>query len=220
MRNERTRDRGTIASYVEQPALGFHTRAALAGLGYRLVQAAAVGRFDDAAFRPDLRIVDERHLSRLPTIDADPGTPIIVLSGPRPRPIEDPRIAGHLLRPARLDSLYPLIQHCLEPTPRSAPRVGTTLAARVAQSGRRFVASLLSLSSHGCLLSPTQPIEQGSKLNVEFGVPGRSLVMARALCVSSSSAGYGLRFESTPDAIRDSIDSFVTQRLATQPAFA
>ena len=142
-----------------------------------------------------------------------------MLSGSRPRPLEDPRIAGHLLRPARLGSLYPLIQHCLETTPRSAPRVGTILAARVAQSGRRFIASLISLSSHGCMLSPTQPIERGSKLNVEFAVPGQSLVMARALCVSTSNAGYGLRFESTPDSIRESIDFFVTQRLATQPAF-
>jgi hypothetical protein len=220
MPDERTRDRGTIASYVDQPALGLHTRAALGGLGYRVVQAAAVGRFDDPAFLADVRLVDDRHLSRLPSIEADPDTPIIVLSGPRPRPLEDPRITGHLLRPARLASLYPLIQHSLEATPRSAPRVGTTLAARVAQSGRRFVAHLISLSSHGCLLSPTQPIDRGSKLNVEFAVPGYDPFMARALCVSNSSAGYGLRFESTPDEIRASIDDFVTQRLAARPAFA
>lgn len=220
MATERTRDRGTIASYVEPPALGRHTRAALEGLGYRVLQVAAVARFGDPSLRADVRVVDDRFLSRLPTVAEDPDTPIIVLSGPRPRPLDDPRVAGHLLRPARLAGLYPLIQQCLEPTPRSAPRVQTTLAARAAQAGRRFVASLAALSTDGCLLRGSETIDRGTKLNLEFEVPGVGLVMARALCVCASNAGYGLRFESTGDAVRESIDAFVTQRLAARPAFA
>jgi len=220
MATERTRDRGTIASYVEPPALGRHTRAALEGLGYRVLQAAAVGRFDDASIRVDVRIVDDRFVSRLPSLADDPDTPLIVLSGPRPRQLDDARVVGHLSRPVRLTSLYPLLQRCLEHTPRSAPRVETLLAARVAQAGRRFVASLAALSAHGCLLRGGEAIHRDTKLNVEFEVPGAGLVMARAACVCASDAGYGLRFESTSDGVRESIDAFVTQRLAARPAFA
>lgn len=219
MHTERTRDRGIIASYVDPLALGEHTRAALDGLGYRVVQGATIGHFDDQRFRPRIRIIDDRFLSRLPSADVDPDTPVIVLSGTRPLPIADPRVVGHLQRPANLTPLYALIQQALEPNPRRSPRVDTALTARAAQSGRRFVANLASLSSQGCLLSETEHIDRGSRLNVEFAVPGTGLLMARAECVYELGSGYGLRFDSTTGRVRALIDHFVTQRLAARQAF-
>ena len=218
--DERTADRGIIASYVDPQAFGRLTRAALRGLGYDVVQAAFVGRFDDPSWRPSLRLVAEPHLERLPSPDEDPSTPIIVVSTHDPRPKEDPRVVGHLLRPIRLSHLYPLIQDALEPMPRGAPRVMTELVARVAHAGERFVAQLDSLSVQGCHVREAEGVEPGTRVNLEFALPGADPVLTRAACVSRTDEGAGLLFDSTPESVRDSIDSFVTQRLATRPALA
>ena len=82
----------------------------LSGLGYRIVPASTRGRFDDDSWKPDLRIVDERHVDRLPVENYLPRTPIIVLGSSERRTWQDPRVVGHLRRPADLNGLYPLIQ--------------------------------------------------------------------------------------------------------------
>jgi len=220
LHTDRTAERGVIASYVDPQAFGRLTRAALRGLGYEVVQAAFVGRFDDPTFRPSLRLVADRHLDRLPSRDVDPDTPIIVVAGREPRPKDDPRIVGQLLRPVRLSLLYPMIQEALEPTPRGAPRVMTELVARIAHAGERFVAQLDSLSIQGCHVRDGERVAPGTKLNIEFALPGTEPVLARAACVTRTGEGAGLVFDSTPDSVRDSIDSFVTQRLAAMPALA
>ena len=218
--NDRNADRGIIASYVDPQSFGRLTRAALRGLGYDVVQAAFMGRFDDPRWTPSLRLVADRHLDRLPSREADPDTPIIVVAGREPRPMDDPRVVGHLLRPIRLSMLYPMVQETLEPTPRGAPRVMTELIARIAHAGERFVAQLDSLSIHGCHVRDGERVTPGTKLNIEFALPGTEPVLARAACVSRTDDGAGLVFDSTPDAVRDSIDTFVTRRLAAMPAFA
>jgi len=218
--NDLTAPRGAIASYIDPQAFGRLTRAALRGLGYGVVQAAFVGRFDDASWQPRLRLVADRHLDRLPSLDEDPDTPIIVVTGRDPRPKDDPRVVGQLLRPIRLSSLYPMIQDALEPTPRGAPRVMTELVARIAHAGERFVAQLDSLSIHGCHVRDADRVETGTRLNIEFALPGSDPVLTRAACVTRTGEGAGLVFDSTSDAVRDSIDTFVTQRLAAMPALA
>jgi len=218
--HELTADRGIIASYVDPQAFSRLTRAALRGLGYEVVQAAFVGRFDDAEWKPSLRLVSEAHLDRLPSREDDPDTPIIVVAGREPRPKNDPRVVGQLLRPIRLSLLYPMIQEALEPTPRGAPRVMTEIVARIAHAGERFVAQLDTLSIHGCHVRDAERVSPGTKLNIEFALPGTEPVLARAACVTRNGEGAGLIFDSTPDSVRDSIDAFVTQRLAAMPALA
>ncbi len=217
--DDRTAERGIIASYVDPQSFSRLTRAALGGLGYDVVQAAFVGRFDDPTFDPSIRLVGDRHLERLPPPSVDPDTPIVVVTGAEPRPKDDPRIVGQLLRPVRLSLLYPMLQRALESTPRGAPRVPTELVARIAHGGERFVAQLDSLSIHGCHVRDDERIEPGTKINVEFALPGSEPVHARASCVGRTGEGAGLVFDSTSDAVRDSIDAFVTQRLASMSAF-
>ena len=220
LHTDRTAERGVIASYVDPQAFGRLTRAALRGLGYDVVQAHFVGRFDDASWKPSLRLVADRHIDRLPSRETDPDTPIIVVAGREPRPKDDPRIVGQLLRPVRLSLLYPMIQEALEPTPRGAPRVMTELVARIAHAGERFVTQLDSLSIQGCHVRDGERVSPGTRLNIEFALPGKAPVLARAACVSRTGEGAGLVFDSTPDTVRDSIDAFVTQRLAAMPALA
>jgi hypothetical protein len=217
---ERTADRGIIASYVDPQSFGRLTRAALRGLGYDVVQAAFLGRFDDPKFKPSLWLVSDRHLDRLPSRADDPDTPIIVVAGRDPRPKDDPRVVGQLLRPIRLSLLYPMIQEALEPTPRGAPRVMTELVARIAHSGNRFVGQLDSLSIHGCHVRDSDRVSPGMRINIEFALPGADPVLTRAACVTRTGEGAGLVFDSTSDSVRDSIDEFVTQRLAAMPALA
>lgn len=212
--------RGTIASYVDPQAFGRLTRAALRGLGYGVVQAAFVGRFDDTSWQPTLRLVADRHLDRLPSRDEDPDTPIIVVAGRDPRPKDDPRIVGQILRPVRLSQLYPMIQQTLEPTPRGAPRVMTEIVARIAHAGERFVARLDSLSIQGCHVRDDARVTPGTRVNLEFALPGSDPVLTRAACVTRTSHGAGLVFDSTTEAVRDSIDAFVTRRLAASLALA
>ena len=51
-----------VASYVAPTALTPGTRAALRALGYELAPAIMRGRWDDASWRSDIRLVDERQL--------------------------------------------------------------------------------------------------------------------------------------------------------------
>ncbi|HEM47079.1 MAG TPA: hypothetical protein ENO23_08545, partial [Alphaproteobacteria bacterium] len=87
-------ERAVIASYVEPRTFASGTRVALHGLGYSLVPAFSMGRFDDASWRPALRLVDERHFDRIPDVEQDPRTPVVLVTGARPRRIDDPRVAG------------------------------------------------------------------------------------------------------------------------------
>ena len=76
----RMKRRKIIASYVSPHAFAPRTRAALVGLGYRVVAASTRGRFDDTSWQPDLRIVDDRHFDKLPVENYLPRTPVIVLT--------------------------------------------------------------------------------------------------------------------------------------------
>ena len=119
-----------IASYVPPASFGIRTRVALEGLGYRVVAAATRGQFNDDSWDPDLRIVDERHIERVPPEDFLPRTPMILLTGESPLRYCDRRVIGSVTRPATLESLYPLLQRALEDTPRGAARIPTQLPGR------------------------------------------------------------------------------------------
>lgn len=215
MARKPTSERGCIASYVGPHAYAPRTRAALEGLGYRVITAFAMGRFDDPSWQPSLRLVDERHHSKIPQESRDPDTPVILMTGVRPLPIKDGRIAGTVSRPAELKDVYPLIQRCMESTPRVVPRVATQLAARCVRNDRRLVGHVVSLSEGGCLFRSSENIEQGSQMNVQFALPKGGIVCARAECIHQGDSGAGLRFTETPSEVRRNIAVFVTHRLAS-----
>jgi hypothetical protein len=214
MHKERTMQKKIIASYVGPRSFAARTRAALECLGYSVIQASTRGRFDDSSWRPVLRIADERHLQRLPKAESDPDTPIILLTGARPRRCDDARIAGRVQRPAELGELYRLLQLALERHPRSAPRVGTHLAARCVQSDRRWVGAVVSLSRTGCLFRSSELVERGMRMNLQFALPRAGLVSTRAEVVHRRGGNLGLAFSETSSGISHDIDGFVTQRLA------
>jgi len=204
-----------IANYVSPRVLAPELRAALRGLGYALVPACSMGRFDDTHWRPALRIVDERQYEKIPDLASDPNTPIVLVTGSRALSIEDERIAGRIGRPVELESLYPILQRTLERTPRSAPRVPTRLSARGLREDHRWVGSVTSLSINGCYFESREKPPVGSGMNIEFGLPRNGMVTARAVCVRVHSDGLGLAFTDASEEARREIGSFVSQRLAT-----
>jgi hypothetical protein len=185
--NQRT-TRHLIGLYVGSRALATGTRAELRALGYDLEPAPSSQR-DPKDWEPALRVVDERHLDRIPTPEEDRRTPVVVLTGARPLAVDDPRIIGRALRPADTLSLYPLFQKALETHPRRVPRVPTQLPARCIRDDRRWPGAVLSLSEGGCLLRTTEAMEPGIRFNLQFAIPGGQLITARARCVYSEQTG-------------------------------
>jgi hypothetical protein len=203
-----------IATYTSSHAFAPRTRAALAGLGYRMVPVSTLGRFDDDSWQPDLRFVDAQHFDKLPEERYLPRTPIIVLRGARPRKWRDGRVVGEIPRPARLAELYPLLQIALEENPRRAARAETELPARCTRADRRWMGAIVSLSVKGCLFQTTGEMAIGSEFNVLFPLPRGRMVSTRARVSRRDRDHVGLDFQGPPTPHREAIDEFVTTRLA------
>jgi len=210
----RVQARRTVASYVPPQAFAPRTRGALAGLGYRIVPIATQGRFADDRWEPDLRIVDERHLDKLPDEKYLPRTPVIVLTGSRPRTHADPRVVGCVERPAGVDALYPLLQQALEPTPRRAARVATLLPARCTRADRRWVGAVVSLSREGCLFRTLEAMPPGLELNLIFPLPLGRTVSTRARVLRQHGEQVGMAFTHPPAQTTRAIGEYVEGRLA------
>jgi hypothetical protein len=130
MRQATTQIQRRIASYVPPRAYAPRVRAALEGLGYQIIPVATRGRFEDDSWEPDLRIVDERHIDRIPVEDYLPRTPVLLLTGEARETWRDRRVVGSVIRPAMLKDLYPILQRALEDTPREAARAPAELPGR------------------------------------------------------------------------------------------
>lgn len=206
--------RPILASYVPPHAYAPRTRAALAGLGYRIVPASTMGRFDDDRWKPDLRIVDERHLDRLPVENYLPRTPVIVLSTSRRRTCNDPRVVGQVQRPADLNTLYPLIQRALEDHPRGSARAQTELPARCTRADRGWMGAIVSLSTTGCLFRTRSEMQPGLELNMLFPLPRDRMVYTRARVMRRENDCIGMQFHDPPEPSQRAIGEFVTERLA------
>jgi hypothetical protein len=204
-----------IASYVSPHAFAPRTRAALVGLGYRVVAASTRGRFDDDSWQPDLRIVDDRHFEKLPVEEYLPRTPVIVLSGARRREWRDSRVVGEITRPAGLTDLYPLIQKALEEHPRRAARAATQLPARCTRADRRWMGAIVSLSSAGCLFKTRSEMSPELDFNLLFPLPRGRMISTRARVKHCDGEQVGMSFTNPPDASRRAIAEFVAERLAT-----
>ena len=204
----------TIASYVPPHAYEPHTRAALAGLGYRIIPASTMGRFDDDSWKPDLRIVDERHFDKLPAENYLPRTPIIVLTGTSRKTCRDPRVVGRVERPASLATIYPLIQTALEDHPRESARTMTQLPARCTRVDRRWMGAIVSLSVGGCLFQTRAEMQPGLEFNMLFPLPRDRMVYTRARVLRRMDDCVGMQFSDPPEASQQAIGDFVTERLA------
>jgi hypothetical protein len=207
--------RPVIASYVPPHAFAPRTRAALAGLGYRIVPASTKGRFDDDHWKPDLRIVDERHFDRLPVENYLPRTPIIVLSSSERRSWRDPRVVGQVRRPTDLAALYPLIQSALEDHPRGNARAQTQLPARCTRADQGWMGAIVSLSAGGCLFRTRSEMEPGLEINLLFPLPRDRMVYMRARVMHRENDCVGMQFRDPSGPSRQVISEFVTERLAT-----
>jgi hypothetical protein len=207
--------RKVIASYVSPHAFSPRTRAALVGLGYRVVAASTRGRFDNDSWQPDLRIVDDRHFDKLPEENFLPRTPVIVLSGAKPREWRDSRVVGEVTRPADLAEIYPLIQKALEEYPRRAARTPTQLPARCTREERRWMGAIVSLSSNGCLFRTNSEMSPGLDFNLLFPLPRGRMVSTRARAMQREGNQLGMAFTNPPEPSRQAIAEFVSERLAT-----
>jgi hypothetical protein len=210
--------RKIIASYVAPHAFAPRTRAALVGLGYRVVAASTRGRFDDTGWQPDLRIVDDRHFDKLPVENYLPRTPVIVLSGAKPRRWRDSRVVGEVPRPADLAEIYPLIQKALEENPRRAARTPTQLPARCTREDRRWMGAIVSLSSKGCAFRTNSDMSLGLDFNLLFPLPRGRMVSTRARAMYREGNELGIAFTNPPEPSSQAIAEFVTERLATARA--
>jgi hypothetical protein len=215
MAAERTWNR-TIASYVSPRAWAPRTRAALEGLGYRVVAAATRGRFGDDSWDPDVRLVDERHLGRIPLENYLPRTPVVLVTGRRPLSHADPRVIGSVARPCTLQTLFPVLQRGLESHPRSGARAPTQIQARCTHADRRWNGALVSLSPQGCLFHTGQDMPEGLELNMLFPLPLGRMVSTRARVVRRHGDRIGMQFTGASGTIRQALADYVEERLATQ----
>lgn len=209
------RDNAVIASYVSPHAFAPRVRAALSGLGYRVVAATTRGRFSDDRWKPDLRIIDDRHFDRLPPENSPPRIPVIMLGGVRPRGWHDPRIVGEIARPASLQEIYPLIQRALEANPRHAARAPTQLPARCTRADQRWMGDVVSLSTRGCLFRGAAELDPDHEFNLFFPLPRGRMVHTRARTRHQAGDQVGMEFCNPPEGSLRAIEEYVSERLAT-----
>jgi hypothetical protein len=210
-----TQLRRRLASYVAPQAYAPRVRAALEGLGYQIIPVATRGRFEDDSWEPDLRIVDERHIDRIPAEDYLPRTPVLLLTGGARATWRDRRVVGSVPRPAMLKDLYPILQRTLEDTPRVAARAPTELPGRCTQSDRRWMGAIVSLSEKGCLFRASESLETDQRLNLLFPLPMGQMITARARVIGQRGPSVGLVFDDIAPPVREAVAQYVEERLAT-----
>ena len=216
MRESTARVQRRIASYVPPQAYAKHVRAALEGLGYQIIPVATRGRFKDDSWEPDLRIVDERHIGRIPPEDYLPRTPVLLLTGEARVTCRDRRVVGTVSRPAMLKDLYPILQRALEDTPRTAARTPTELPGRCTLSDRRWMGAIVSLSERGCLFRTNETMATDQRLNLLFPLPLGQMITARARVIGQQGPSVGMVFDEMAPPVREAVARFVEHRLATR----
>jgi hypothetical protein len=161
-----------------------------------------------------VRIVDERHLEKLPDENYLPRTPVIVLTSGGPLASRDPRVIGCVSRPAEVHTLYPLLQKALEATPRRSVRAATFLPARCTRADRSWSGAVLSLSREGCLFRTLAAMPPGLELNLSFPLPMGRMVSTRARVLRQNQDQVAMAFARPPAQSSRAIDEYVESRLA------
>jgi len=153
-------------------------------------------------------------MDAIPSPKSDPHTPIILLTGARPRANTDARIAGQLMRPARADDLYRLLEHALEIEPRQAPRIRTRLSARYLRRDGPTHSYIQSLSTSGCRLRTPSPLEVDRIETLRIAIPTYGLIEVRARCIWTRARVAGFEFISLDAESRKAVTTYVNQQLA------
>jgi len=207
-----------IASYLPPRAYSPRTRAALEGLGYRVTPVATRGRFIDDSWEPDLRIVGDRQIDRIPPEDYLPRTPIVLVTSASAPRIRDSRVVGTVHWPATLERLYPLLQSALEDTPRRMARARTQLPGRCNYDNRRSIGSVVCLSEGGCLFRTSEPMAADRPITLLFPLPLGAMISTRAHVINQRGECVALAFDGTESPVRNAVAQYVEERLATASA--
>jgi len=207
--------RRVLVSHAAPTAFAPMTRPILAKLGYRILDAEefALELEKDEYARPDLRLVDERHLGEVD--HDDPVIPIVALTGREGVTGADPRIVAALRRPAGLHALFRILQQLLEDQPRSSPRVSTHLRSRCEQAEREWGATVLCLSENGCLLRSAQAMPLGSRLRLRLQLPRHGDLQLAGDVAYQLLPDLGVVFNGSTSREREVLASFVREALGT-----
>ena len=209
--------RAIVAIHAPSRAFAPGTQTALGRLGYQLVSAETAGHHseDDESCRPNIRIVDDRQLERVPLEGNGEGVPLILLTGHSGLLASDSRAVGTVRRRARIHELFTLLQRALEPWPRTVPRVAAALPARCKRGNHGWAAAIRSISEKGCLLLSTERLERDKRLDVCFALPSEGLMQLPAQPSYVSGKRAGLVFRDTSERSRSAIANYVDSQLTT-----
>ena len=203
-----------MADHVRIEALDPGVRIALEALGYEIVPAAAA----PLTKRPDLRIVDEAGLSRIPRDEGTADVPILLLRPPRSAAPPDARIVASLAPPASLGELYAALQDALERTPRRSPRVSCEVSGRCWHDTDFWTGDVLSLSESGCLFRGARAVPLDLEVTVLFSLPGDDVVSTEARPTHRIGADVAFEFLSLDRESREAIRRYVMEQLTDAPA--
>jgi hypothetical protein len=206
----------TIVYHASREALGPRTDVILSRLGYQMLlpETLRALQVDHPELRAELRVIDERRLEDVLAEESETERlPIILLTGRRGAPTDDPRIVGAVKRPAGLHDLYRLMQQVFEDRPRATPRVATQLRARCDASGTSWEGRVLSLSENGCLIRSPEAILLGQRLWLEVDLPRQAAVRIEAEATYQLLPDTGLVFSSIRADQREALGRFVTEAL-------
>jgi len=187
-------------------------RITLSRAGYSIVSAERWAEMSQSVSNPpQLAIAD----LECEGVGIPPSTPWIALA---PRGAAHPTrvpIVGLVERPAPFHQLYRVLQLALEPTPRSAARVSTSLAAHCRADSQSWDAQLVSLSRDGCLLWRDAPTPENEQVTLDFDLPnfGRVEVIGRTVYRRETETALVFRDVSGTDG--RSIQKYVEEALLT-----
>ena len=203
-----------IASHLGPGAMTPGSEQTLGQLGYRIEAHEQTVLEEARPGKPRLHLVDDRKMEAIPCPEADPGTPIILLTGARPKANTDPRIAGQLMRPVAAHELYLLLEHALKAEPRRAPRVRTRLSARYLRRQGPTQGHVESLSISGCRLKASGPFEAGRMETLRIAIPDHGLIQTRARCVWTQEGVAGFEFIALDSVSQRAVAFYVNRELA------
>jgi len=195
--------RRCIASHASESDYAPTSRVLLWKLGYDLVPA-------EDAESPDLHVVREDRLGEIPDSAREP---IILLTMGRNQRPSGTRFVGRVRRPAGLHELYQLIQAALEETPRTVPRVPTSLEALATSEGQRWKLVVESFSENGCLLSGDALPSLETVLELDIGLPWGERVAASGVAAYEQGGKLGVVFNGITLAARKKLARVVMKLL-------
>jgi hypothetical protein len=214
---ERAQQKRTIVQLATGEALAPWSGQLLSRLGYQIVMPEAFEdqRAQQPGLRPDLLLVDERHLAEVipeEGVGEDP-VPIVLLCGRHGATGADSRIVGAIKRPAGLHDLYRLLQQIFEDKPRCTLRVATQLRARCESGGKHWEGRVLSLSENGCLIRSSGSMLLGQQVRLEIALPDTAPIALEAEAAYQLLPDTGLVFHALAPDHRLARGRFVKQTL-------